>query len=223
MTRSERRYVMMFLGWSAIWIAVGLSVCAALAAPIPADASRYRLPLIQITQAYCGLGCPSATFAAQIHQESRWNPDAKSPVGAQGMAQFMPATTKWIAGVYPRDLKCPSPQPPPASGRGGCASDPVWAMRALVLYDKWLWDRVKAESDCERMAFALSGYNGGLGYVYKRQKLSATPARCLGAACDLNPGIRPAAQVENRNYPRLILLTHAPLYARAGWGKGVCA
>ena len=30
--------------------------------------------------------------AAQLAQESGWNPNATSPAGAQGIAQFMPAT-----------------------------------------------------------------------------------------------------------------------------------
>jgi hypothetical protein len=41
--------------------------------------------------------CPEITpaaIAAQITQESGWNPKAHSPAGAQGIAQFMPATWK---------------------------------------------------------------------------------------------------------------------------------
>lgn len=41
--------------------------------------------------------CPSVpvnVFAAQLHAESGWDPNALSPAGAQGIAQFMPATWK---------------------------------------------------------------------------------------------------------------------------------
>lgn len=37
-------------------------------------------------------GFPSSVVAAQIDTESRWDPDAESPVGAVGLAQFMPDT-----------------------------------------------------------------------------------------------------------------------------------
>lgn len=40
---------------------------------------------------------PPSVLAAQIEAESQWNPKAKSPVGAQGIAQFMPGTWKGYA------------------------------------------------------------------------------------------------------------------------------
>ena len=39
---------------------------------------------------------PPSIIAAQIEQESDWNPDAVSPSGAEGIAQFLPTTwPKW--------------------------------------------------------------------------------------------------------------------------------
>ena len=74
-------------------------------------------------------------------------------------------------------------------------------------------------NESERMAFALSAYNGGLGHVRRRQALSPDPGRCLGLTCDIRPpGVSAANQAENRAYPRRILLVLMPRYHAAGWG-----
>lgn len=179
------------------------------AQPLPHPAAQaHRHTLLREARRAWGLDAPVAVFAAQIHQESRWNPTARSPVGAQGLAQFMPATAKWI-GTVDQALEGPAPQ------------NPTWALRALVSYDRWLWDRIRnADNPCERMAYTLAAYNGGLGWVYKRQRVSPRPGVCMGATCTLNPGITPAAQRENEHYPRVILLQHQRAYA--AWGSGVC-
>ena len=179
-----------------------------LAQTIPRDAQRHQLALKREAQHAWGLGAPVATFAAQVHQESHWREAAHSSVGAVGLAQFMPSTSNWIGGLY-------------ASLGDRAPTNPVWALRALVTYDKWLTERIKAADDCERMAFALSAYNGGLGWVYKRQKISQTPGLCLDNTCQLNPGITPASQAENQHYPEVILRKYEPLYS--SWGNGSCA
>lgn len=179
---------------------------------IPHQAAQHKLQLRREAQRVWGVDAPVATFAAQIHQESRWRHDARSPVGAQGLAQFMPSTAEWIATIH-------------SSGDGSLAGahsmNPTWALRALVTYDKWLWVRIKADDDCQRMAYTLSAYNGGLGWVYKRQARSKQPGKCMGATCTINPGIHPANQRENEHYPRVILQRYEPLYAT--WGKGACS
>lgn len=202
------------IGWAGRMLLVLATVFALLsvtstacAQSVPREAQRYQLTLKREAQRVWGVDAPIATFAAQVHQESRWRPDARSPVGALGLAQFMPATADWIGGID-------------AGLRERAPLNPTWALRGLVTYDKWLFDRVKADNQCERMAFVLSAYNGGLGWVYKRQRASAQPGQCMGATCDINPGIHPANQRENAHYPRVILLQHEPLYRQ--WGPGSC-
>lgn len=190
-----------------IMAAISLFAPPATAQTVPAAAQRYEGLLKRNAQMLWGLHAPVAVFAAQIHQESRWRADAQSPVGAQGLAQFMPTTANWIGGLY-ADLADRTPR------------NPTWAIRALVSYDRWLWDRISADDACQRMAYTLSAYNGGLGWVYKRQRLSATPGVCLGATCQINPGVSAASQRENSHYPVVIIQQHQPLYAH--WGPGVC-
>src|SRR6266852_3954489 len=47
-------------------------------------------------------GINPSIFVAQIRQESSFNPNALSPAGAEGIAQFMPGTARSM-GVNPWD------------------------------------------------------------------------------------------------------------------------
>jgi soluble lytic murein transglycosylase-like protein len=148
-----------------------------------------------------------------VHQESGWNPLAVSRVGAQGMAQFMPATASWWCAREGTAAADCQPQ------------NPVWALRSLTAYDRWLWDRIKADTACDRMAMTLASYNGGLGWVLKDRKLAAaagaSASRWWGQTERYNAGRSAAAFAENRGYPVRILKVLEPRYAL--WGAGSCA
>jgi len=167
----------------------------------------YRRELTRAAHLQWGLDAPVAVFAAQIHQESGWKPDAVSRVGAVGMAQFMPATTRWWC-----------------SATGTAAADceprnPTWAMRALVGYDKWLWERIAQGRGFDRMWATLRAYNGGLGHWQAEASRAADKTRAgIDAAC--GSARRHAAHCpENLGYPRRILVVLQPRYA--AWGPGV--
>jgi len=176
-----------------------------------ADAQRYRGSLKREAQRVWGIGAPVGTLAAQVQQESRWHPNARSPVGAEGLAQFMPSTARWMGNIDPELV-------------GAASLNPTWSLRALVVYDHWLHQRIGlAANNCERWAFTLSAYNGGLGWVFRRQQAARQAGKdaglCLAATCTLNPGISPAAQRENEHYPRAILDAEDAWWR---WGPGVC-
>lgn len=184
-----------------------LSVCGGAHAQVPQAAAHYRADLVRTARVVWGLDAPVATFAAQIHQESGWRPGAVSHVGAAGLAQFMPGTSKWIANIDPA-LKANQP------------FNPAWAMRALVTYDQYLYVRAPATySPRDRMWVALRAYNGGLGHWQAEARNAATPDRlAVDAAC----GTARRAQLhcaENLGYPRRILHELQPRYA--AWGAGL--
>ncbi|EGC4948682.1 transglycosylase SLT domain-containing protein [Salmonella enterica] len=181
------------------------------AAEPPTAALKYRSDVIRSARVDWGLNAPVADFAAQLHQESGWNPAARSPVGAQGLAQFMPSTANWISGLMPH-LASREPY------------NPGWAIRALVSYDRWLWSRVAVPDSCERMAMTLSAYNGGLGWVNRDRRLARSrgldDARWFGAVETVNAGRSAANWRENRHYPQRILRELAPRYL--SWGGANC-
>lgn len=178
---------------------------------IPSNAGRYRTDLVRAAHANWGLDAPVAALAAQVHQESGWNPNAISKVGATGMAQFMPATAAWWCELI-------------ATPAGECQPrNPTWALAALVGYDKWLHDRVRATDPRNRMAFALSAYNGGLGWVNRDKALAQRrgydPLVWFGSVEQVNAGRSEANWHENRGYPHRILNVLQPRYL--AWGPGI--
>ncbi len=92
-------------------------------------------------------------IVAQMYQESRFDPAAKSWVGALGLLQVMPRTAKEF-GI--NDLHQPD------SG-----------LNAGVQYLNWLLQRFEPELDIgERMWFSLAAYNAGLGHVRDARSLA---------------------------------------------------
>jgi soluble lytic murein transglycosylase-like protein len=181
---------------------------------VPLKAERYKRDLIRNARFYWGFDAPIAAFAAQIHQESHWREEAKSHVGATGLAQFMPSTADWISGVYRQDLGENQPL------------NPIWALRAMLVYDRHLWDRVSGTTLCDRMAFVLSAYNGGLGWVYRDKKkakeMGLDDQKWFGHVETVNAGRAPWAVKENKDYPKRILIRIQPSYLL--WGDGIgCA
>ena len=90
---------------------------------------------------------------AQMYQESKFNPKAKSPVGARGLMQLMPRTAKSM-GV--KDIV-----------------DPASSIRGGIRYLDWLRDRFEADLPIsERIWFTLAAYNAGAGHVHDARRLA---------------------------------------------------
>lgn len=194
-------------------VATFLLICSAtaLADSIPRDCLQYRRDLVRNAREVWGMSAPIATFAGQLHQESACRPSARSAY-ADGLAQFTPATADWISGRFP-ELASREPL------------NPTWALRALVQYDKFLFDRAAGATECDSMLFALWGYNGGEGWVRRDRRLAgasgADPDRAATVA-PFNAGRASAMFRENRGYPKAIIGRWQQLYIDAGWGVGSC-
>lgn len=199
------------LTWAGIvLVATTLAVAPFLAFAQPiapsTKANAYRAHITREAQMRFGVPAPVPVIAGQIQQESAWSPTARSPAGAMGLMQFMPATAEWAETVNKWGAVDPY--------------NPAWSIRAGIWYDRWLYDRVRTyASECDRWLYVLSAYNGGLGFVYKRQALSAAPG-FWDRTGTLNPGILPANQRENEAYGPRIVYRHQPGFAK--WGRTVC-
>jgi soluble lytic murein transglycosylase-like protein len=205
--RQRMRKAIFNLAAAIVGIAVVMAAILSTAhAAVPQAALAYRSTIVREAESRFGLPAPTPVIAAQIMQESQFNPRAQSQVGASGLMQFMPKTAEWAA----------------VAGQLGQAqpTSPAWAIRAGVWYDRWLYDRVRvSESECDRWNFALSAYNGGLGNVYKRQKMAYRPGSWALTA-PINPGITPANQRENEDYSKRILTRWQTIFT--DWGRTVC-
>ena len=103
-------------------------------------------------------------FISQITQESRWNSEAVSPVGARGVAQFMPDTA--------REMEAELRVNKLIHGRFDI-TNVVHSIYAQVLYINGLFNLWKSKrSDTSRMLLALASYNAGAGNILKAQKLA---------------------------------------------------
>ncbi|SMF21230.1 membrane-bound lytic murein transglycosylase F [Alteromonadaceae bacterium Bs31] len=92
-------------------------------------------------------------LVAQMYQESKFNPKAKSHAGAQGLFQVMPRTAKKLG------IKLPF--------------TPETGIFAGIRYMDWARDRFEATLPLEeRLWFTLAAYNAGFGHVNDARRLA---------------------------------------------------
>ena len=151
---------------------------------------------------------PISLLAAQIHQESRWNPTARSAF-ACGLSQFTPDTASWISDKYKVNV-----------GPGDC-TNPAWSLRAQSAYMRYLQTQKIAEgrTACDNWRFTLWGYNGGPGWVKRDKEKARLAARdwlSASVVSSFNAGRAEAFFKENRGYDVAILARWQRLYST--WG-----
>jgi len=167
----------------------------------------YRRFLVRQVRFTWGMDQKVSVFAAQLRQESGWDPKARSPFAA-GLAQFTPDTAQWISAKFSGLAR-------PSSGKpADMRLDWKWSIKAMVRYDAWLHRRIKKQPVGPAMLWPLTlrAYNGGLGWIYRELASCGKP----GFLCCLRFRSR-ANCVENTRYPRVILHKWKPLYA--GWDR----
>ncbi|NIO39291.1 MAG: transporter substrate-binding domain-containing protein [Burkholderiales bacterium] len=92
-------------------------------------------------------------ITAQMFEESRFDPDARSWAGARGLLQVMPRTGSELSLTN--------------------LTDPATGIHAGVKYLAWLRDRFETEvPEIERTWFSLAAYNAGWGHVWDARELA---------------------------------------------------
>ena len=155
--------VMLVMAVVALVIAVVVSVLAWIPGMVSeSDGSLTNVPsqyvdVVMRAGQVCDTVTPPA-IAAQIEQESGWNPQARSASGAQGIAQFMPGT--WASSGKDGD----------GDGRADIMNpiDAIWSegnyMCALAGQLKSALNAGRVSGDL--LDLTLAAYNAGIGNVY---------------------------------------------------------
>ena len=144
--------------WDSFWGSMAGNLPSACASPLAP--SIYDLRIYQAAQTYWapqrrGRWC---WMKAQLWAESDFRPDVSSHVGAQGLAQFMPATWREVAD------RLHISQP---------ATDPGAAIKAMGFYTESLaskWSSPRPEA-C-RIRLGTASYNAGFGRILSAQRLA---------------------------------------------------
>lgn len=128
----------------------------------PESVPAWAVPLLQRAAGTC----PEVTapvLAAQIQQESAWNPNASSSAGAVGLTQFMPAT--WSSSG--------------TDGDGDGRADPRNPSDAVQSQAKYMCGQVQqvrgGQLPGDVLDLALAAYNAGFGAVKKAQGIPPYP------------------------------------------------
>ena len=107
-----------------------------------------------LSRVYAGTaGMDWRIFTAQMYQESRFNPAARSRFGAYGLMQMMPRTAEQMGVTN--------------------LADPEEQIRAGAQYMSWLDSRLPSSlAIADRLAFSLAAYNAGYGHLQDARRVA---------------------------------------------------
>ncbi|MFF4922492.1 NlpC/P60 family protein [Kitasatospora sp. NPDC001261] len=184
--------------------------------------ARY-VPMIERAAGACDQGLTSPRLAAQLHQESGFDPNAQSPAGAQGMAQFVPDT--WH--TWGRD----------AEGNG--VTSPFDPADAIDAQGRMMCSLIRQARDsgidADPWQLALAGYNAGWHaveaahgippYRETRQYVAAVVAAVPDFTAPLSAGpqgpadgaLPPGWDVPAGTHPQAAAAIRWALAQRGGW------
>lgn len=139
-------------------------------------ADRYDGAIRKAVGLYWPTGPGWEWWKAQLWQESRLDPAARSPVGAAGIAQFMPTTWAEVA----RQLGIDPKRVPPTVAEPAIAAGAYYMARLKAQWRGWSgWGDLM-----ETHRHAQAGYNAGSGNVLRAWRLCGRPgAWAATAAC----------------------------------------
>jgi len=161
--------------------------------PVSSSASpfsdRYDLQIRAAVRDYWPAYPYWRAWKAQLYQESRLDPGAVSPVGAQGLAQFMPGTWRQVSA----ELKL---------GEASPHTDIAISAGAFYMAKRRSgWSSPRPEADRHRLAAA--SYNAGFGNLLKAQKACGDRSLYVEIIACL-PEITGQHSAETISYVRLI-------------------
>jgi hypothetical protein len=183
---------LVYLGWCILAAAILLLVATSARAAEPPAAAVPLLPVLKAQQRtyWPGMSMPSL-LGAQVEQEtcislkSRgcWNPRTELRTSREQGIGLGQLTRTWnkdgtqrfdalaeVVSSFPRDL---------AGLSWENRYDPELQLRALVLKDLQDFHQVLgAATDADRLEFALSAYNGGIGGVQSDRRVCAATKGC---------------------------------------------
>lgn len=175
---------LVFLG---LCILTGLLYLAAapraLAAPLPAGAVQ-NLPVLagEIRDVWPSLTMPSV-LAAQVEQESRWQPQAELKTAREygfGLGQFTVAYRADGSERFNAWREVRALDPALSGWQWADRYDVRLQLRAVVVKNRACYRRLRPllDDDYNAMAMCDAAYNGGLGGVYAERRLCAATAGC---------------------------------------------